>query len=177
MAVDHSTTDVAQLAAEQTEEEKPKKCAIVMMSGDMDKAMAALSIATGAAAMGYQTSIFFTFWGLKIIQKGGPTGRSLFGRMLSLMNRGGIDRIGPSRLNMGGLGRWMFKRMMAAKGVTPLLELRQTAIDLGVRLIPCQMSMDVMEITEDDLIPEVEDCAGVATFIAEAGQAEINLFI
>lgn len=158
-------------------EEKQRKCAIVMLSGDMDKAMAGLIIATGAAAMGYETSIFFTFWGLKVIQKGGPTGTSLFGRMLSVMNRGGISRIGPSRLNMGGLGRWMFKKMMAAKGVTPLDELLQTAIDLDVRLIPCQMSMDVMEITQDDLIPAVQPSAGVATFIADAGDAEINLFI
>lgn len=159
------------------EEEKPRKCALVLCSGDMDKAMAALIIATGAAAMGYETSIFFTFWGLKVIQKGGPTGSTLFGRMLSFMNRGGIDRIGPSRLNMGGLGRWMFKKMMSDKGVTPLADLLQTAIDLDVRLIPCQMSMDVMEITSEDLIPAVAPSAGVATFIAEAGDAEINLFI
>lgn len=158
-------------------EEKQRKCALVLCSGDMDKAMAALIIATGAAAMGYETSIFFTFWGLKVIQKGGPTGSTLFGRMLSFMNRGGINRIGPSRLNMGGLGRWMFKKMMTDKGVTPLDTLLQTAIELDVRLIPCQMSMDVMEITVEDLIPEVEQCAGVATFIAEAGEAEINLFI
>ena len=165
------------VAAVPPSEEKQRKCALVLCSGDMDKAMAGLIIATGAAAMGYETSIFFTFWGLKVIQKGGPTGSTLFGRMLSLMNRGGINRIGPSRLNMGGMGRWMFKKMMADKGVTPLQDLLQVAIDLDVRLIPCQMSMDVMEITREDLIPEVEDSAGVATFIAEAGDAEINLFI
>ena len=158
-------------------EEKRRKCSIVVFSGDMDKVMAAFVIATGAAAMGYEVAMFFTFWGLKAIQKGSLTGRGLFGRMLGLMNRGGIDRIGPSRLNFGGLGRWMFKKMMRDKGVTSLPELRQTAIDLGVRLIPCQMSMQVMEITRDDLIPEAEEVAGAAAFVAEAADSEVNLFI
>ena len=117
--------------------------------------MAAFIIATGAAAMGYEVTMFFTFWGLKAIQKGNPTGTSLFGKMLSVMNRGGIDRIGPSRLNMGGMGRWMFKKMMSDKGVTHSGELRQTALDLGVKMIACQMSMDVMEIRREDLIDEV----------------------
>lgn len=177
MAAEQVVDTVAEAALSEPMAEKQRKCAIVLCSGDMDKAMAALIIATGSAAMGYETSIFFTFWGLKVIQKGGPTGNTLFGRMLSVMNRGGINRIGPSRLNMGGMGRWMFKKMMAEKGVTPLDTLLETAIDLDVRLIPCQMSMDVMEIAVEDLIPEVEQCAGVATFIAEAGEAEINLFI
>jgi peroxiredoxin family protein len=143
-------------------EEKPKRASMIVFSGDMDKAMAALIVATGAAAMGYEVTMFFTFWGLKVIQKGGPTGSSLFGKMLGVMNRGGINRIGPSRLNMGGMGRWMFKKMMGSKGVTPLMELRQTAIDLGVKMLACQMSMDVMEIRREDLIPEVTDCVGVA---------------
>ncbi|MGQ9553919.1 MAG: DsrE/DsrF/DrsH-like family protein [Anaerolineae bacterium] len=158
-------------------EEKRKKVSMIMFSGDMDKAMAGFIIATGAAAMGYEVTMFFTFWGLKLVQKGSPTGASLFGKMLSLMNRGGVDRVGPSRLNMGGLGRWMFKKMMKSKNVASLAELRQTAIDLGVKLLGCSMSMDVMEIRREDLIPEVTDCVGVAAFIAEAGESEITLFI
>jgi peroxiredoxin family protein len=139
--------------------------------------MAGFIIATTAAAMGMETTMFFTFWGLKAIQKGSPTGEGLFGKMLSLMNRGGIDRLGPSRLNFGGLGRWMFKKMMKDKGVTSLPELRQMAIDLDVRFLACLMSMDVMEIEQADLIDEVEDVVGAATFIAEAQNSEINLFI
>ena len=158
-------------------EEKRKKVSMIMFSGDMDKAMAGFIIATGAAAMGYEVTMFFTFWGLKLVQKGSPTGTSLFGKMLSLMNRGGVDRVGPSRLNMGGLGRWMFKKMMKSRNVASLAELRQTAIDLGVKLLGCSMSMDVMEIRREDLIPEVTDCVGVAAFIAEAGESEITLFI
>jgi peroxiredoxin family protein len=130
----------------------------------MDKVMAAFIIATTAASMGRETSMFFTFWGIKAIQKGNPTGSTFFERMLSVMNRGGIDRIGPSRLNFMGIGRWMFKKMMKAKGVTPMAELRQTAIDLGVQLLGCQMTMDVMGIKREDLIEEVAGVVGAATY-------------
>ena len=97
--------------------------------------------------------------------------------MLGLMNRGGINRIGPSKFNFGGIGRWMFKKMMGDKGVTPLDELRETAIDLGVHLLACKMSMDVMEIDREDLIDEVEDVVGVATMIKEAANSKIQMFI
>ena len=154
-----------------------QKCSIVVLSGDMDKVMAGFIIATTAAAMGMETSMFFTFWGLKAIQKGNPTGDGLMGKMMSMMNRGGIDRIGPSRLNFGGMGRWMFKKMMKQKNVASLPELRQTAIDLGVTLQGCQMSMDVMEIDREDLIDAVGDCVGAATYVLKAQEAEITLFI
>ena len=157
--------------------DETRKCSIVVLSGDMDKVMAAFIIATSAAAMEIETSMFFTFWGLKAIQKGNPTGEGLFGKMLSLMSRGGIDRLGPSRLNMGGIGRWMFKKMMGAKGVASLPKLRQVAIDLGVSLQPCQMSMDLMEIARDDLIDEVTDPVGAATYVAQAMESQITLFI
>ncbi len=114
------------------------KLSMVVLSGDMDKVMAAFIIATGAAASGMEVTMFFTFWGLKAIQQDGTkTGRSLFGRMLGMMNRGGIDAIGPSRLNMGGMGRWMFKKMMKQHNVMSLRELRQLAIDLDVKMLAC----------------------------------------
>jgi peroxiredoxin family protein len=97
--------------------------------------------------------------------------------MLSFMNRGGIDRIGPSKFNFGGMGRWMFKKMMKDQGVTSLPELRQMAIDLDVTFLACLMSMDVMEIDKADLIDEVDDVVGAATFILEAQQSDIQLFI
>jgi len=142
----------------------------------MNKVMAGFIIATTAASMGRDTTMFFTFWGLKAIQKGNLTGSSFFERMLGLMNRGGIDRIGPSRLNFGGMGRWMFKKMMKTKGVTPLVELRQTALDLGVTLLACQMSMDVMGIKREDLIDEVADVVGAATYCNLALQGK-TMFI
>ena len=153
------------------------KCTIVVMSGDMDNVFAAFIIATGAAAAGMDTTMFFTFWGVKAIQKGTLTGKGLFGRMLGLMNRGGINVIGPSRFNFGGIGRWMFKKMMRDKGVASLEELRQMAIDLDVHLLGCGMSMDVMEISREDLIDEVEDIVGVGTMIKAASESKIQLFI
>ncbi|OFX32038.1 MAG: hypothetical protein A2Z07_01175 [Armatimonadetes bacterium RBG_16_67_12] len=158
-------------------ESGPKKLSMIVFSGDMDKVMAAFIIATGAAATGMDVIMFFTFWGLNAIRTGRPTGKGLFGRMLGVMNRGGIDRIGPSRFNFGGVGRWMFKVMMRQRQVTPLPELRQMAIDLGVKLLPCGMSMDVMEIARADLIPEVTDPVGVATFIEHSQQSQTTLFI
>jgi peroxiredoxin family protein len=154
------------------------KLSMIVFSGDMDKVMAAYIIATGAAASGMEVSMFFTFWGLKAIQKPGKmTGKGLFGTMLGWMNRGGLDAIGPSRLNMGGLGRWMFKLMMKQKGVATLPELYEMAVDLGVKMMPCQMSMDVMEIDpalfQDNVIPPV----GVAAFLEEANESKFTLFI
>ena len=111
------------------------KTTLVVFSGDMDKIFAAFTIATGAAAAGMDTVMFFTFWGIKAIQKGSLTGKGLMGKMLGVMNRGGIERIGPSRFNFGGVGRWMFKKMMSDKRVATLTELRQLTIDLGVHFV------------------------------------------
>jgi peroxiredoxin family protein len=153
-----------------------EKASIIVMSGDMDKVMGAFIIATGAAAFDMQVSMFFTFWGLKAIQKGNLTGKGLMGRMLGLMNRGGIDRLGPSKFNFGGLGRWMFKMMMKKRNVTTLPELLQQAQELGVKFTACEMSMSVMEIKKEDLIDGVQT-GGVASFIADATDSKFTLFI
>jgi peroxiredoxin family protein len=152
------------------------KASIVVFSGDMDKVMGAFIIATTAAASGIETTMFFTFWGLQALKKKVPTGRTLFERMLSLFLKD-INGIGPSKLNMGGMGRWMFKKMMKQHEVATLPELRQMAIDLGVKLLACQMSMDVMGIRREDLIDEVTDVVGAATYVAEANQSHITLFV
>ena len=154
-----------------------EKTSIVVFSGDMDKVFAAFIIATGAAASGMEVTMFFTFWGLKAIQKGGLTGKGFLGKMMGLMNRGGIETIGPSRFNFGGIGRWMFKKMMKDKNVVGLSELLETAIDLDVELYACKMSMDVMEIAKEDLIDEVSGLMGVASYIKEASEAGVTLFI
>ena len=150
---------------------------IIVCSGDMDKAIAAFNIAIGAAALGKETNMFFTFWGLKVIQKGNLTGTSFFGKMIGIMNRGGITRIGPSRFNFWGIGRWMFNQMMKAHKITPMAELLQTAIDMGVKLLPCQMTMEVMEIKKEDLIDEVGPVCGVAAMLEMASRSKATLFI
>ena len=150
---------------------------LVVISGDMDKVIAAFNIAIGAAALGKEANIFFTFWGIKAIQKGNLTGNSFFGKMMGIMNRGGIERIGPSRFNFWGIGRWMFNQMMKAHKITPMAELLQTARDLGVKLYPCQMTMEVMEIGQEHLIAGVEPVAGVATMLELAYRSKVTLFV
>jgi peroxiredoxin family protein len=158
--------------------EKDNKLSMVVFSGDMDKVMAAFIIATSAAASGMDVTMFFTFWGLKAIQKDSSlTGTGLFGRMLGLMNRGGIETIGPSRFNFGGMGRWMMKTMMKSKNVASLRELRDTALELGVKIMPCQMSMDVLEVGADKMIPAATAPVGAATFVEEAVHSKATLFI
>jgi len=152
------------------------KVSLVVMSGDMDKVMGAFIIANGAAAFDMQVTMFFTFWGLKAIQKGNFTGKGVMGRMLGLVNRGGINRLNPSKLRFGGMGRWMFKIMMKKHKVTTLPEMLRQAQEQGVELIACEMSMNVMEIAKKDLIDGVK-IGGVATFIAEASESKIQLFI
>lgn len=150
---------------------------MVVFSGDMDKLFAAFSIASGAAASNMDVTMFFTFWGLRALKKKAKTGKSLFGRMLGVMYGGDINRATPSKMSFGGIGRWMFKKMMKAKNVTSLPELRQTAIDLGVKMYGCQMSMEVMEIPREKMIDDVAECVGVAFYIEQAQQADVTLFI
>ncbi len=158
-------------------EDKKKKLSMVVFSGDLDKLFAAFSIAAGAAASNMDVVMFFTFWGLRALKKKVPTGRSLFGRLLGRFYGGDIEKAAPSRLSFGGLGRWMFKKMMKAKRVPTLAELRQSAVDLGVKMYGCQMSMDVMEIPRESLIEETAACVGVAYFIEQAQQSDVSLFI
>ena len=154
------------------------KCSIVVMSGDMDRVFGAFIIATGAAAAGMDTTMFFTFWGLNAIRKEKiNSGQGLLGKMIGLLNRGGIGRLNPSKFSFGGIGRVLFKKMMKDKGVMSLKDLLEMAVELEVKLLACKMSMDVMEISPDTLIGEVSGVAGVATFVKDAADSEINLFI
>jgi peroxiredoxin family protein len=153
-----------------------EKASIVVFSGDLDKAMAALVIATGAAASSMDVTLFFTFWGLNVIKKGGFfKGEGFMGKMFNLLARGG-DAIGPSRLNMLGIGRWLMKRIMKQKNVKLPREMIEEAKELGVKFLACEMSMRVMGIRKEDLI-ETDDIVGVATYIQEASNSEITLFI
>ena len=158
-------------------EEKRKKASLVVFSGDMDKLFGAFIMATGAAAANMDVTMFFTFWGLRALKKKVRTGKSLIGRMMGMMYGGDINRSNPSKMSFLGIGRLLFKKMMKAKNVASLPELRQAAIDLGVKLYGCQMSMDVMEIPKEKMIDEVTACVGVAFFIEQAVQSEISLFI
>jgi peroxiredoxin family protein len=154
-----------------------KSLAMVVMSGDMDKLFGAFIIATGAAAMGMEVTMFFTFWGLRAIKKNVSTGKTFFGKMLGAMYGGDISKANPSKFSFGGMGRWMFGKMMGNHNVSKLIELRDLAVQLGVNMYGCQMSMDVMEIPQDAFIDGVKEPVGVGFFLLKAQDAEIQLFI
>jgi len=156
---------------------RKKKMTLVVMSGDFDKLFGAFIIATGGAAMGMEVTMFFTFWGLRALKKPVRTGKTLFGRMVGMMYGGDITKADPSKFSFGGMGRWMFNKMMANNNVAKLIELRDMAVALGVGLYPCQMSMDVMEIPQHSFIDGVKPAVGVGFMLAEAEESAIQYFI
>lgn len=152
---------------------------IVLLSGDLDKAMAAFIIATGAAAMGMQVTVFFTFWGLNTIRKkgAGSAASDWLRRMFGFLNKGGADTLPLSRFHLWGLGTKMMQVVMRKNRMPGVPELMQMALDLGVRFIACTTTMGLMGITKDTLIDGVDQFAGVTTYLAEARRGSVNLFI
>lgn len=150
---------------------------LVVFSGDLDKAMASFIIASGAAAMGKQVTMFFTFWGLNIIKKVNvKTEKSFMEKMFSVMMPKDASKLPLSKMNMGGAGTAMMKKVMKDKNVDSLEYLMQNAKNAGVKMIACAMSMDVMGIQEEELLDGVE-VGGVATYLGEATEGNVNLFI
>ena len=150
----------------------------VVFSGDLDKTIAAFIMANGAAAMGREVTIFFTFWGLNILRRPNKvkTKKTFIEKMFGIMMPRGTRKLGLSRMNMGGAGAKMIRAVMKSKGVSSLEELIQNAIDHGVRLVACQMSMEIMGIKKEELIDGVE-LGGVATFLGSGEQSNMSLFI
>ena len=158
---------------------KTDKVTIVLLSGDLDRAMAAFIIATGAAAMGMSVTMFFTFWGLNTIRRKGATSsaKDWLRRMFGVLNRGGAESLPLSRFHFGGLGTRMMQKVMKQNRMPGVPELMQTAMDLGVRFIACTTTMGMMGITKDTLIDGIDQFAGVTTYLAAAKQGNVNLFI
>ncbi len=163
----------------QLQETKPDKVTIVLLSGDMDKAMAAFIIATGAAAMGMQVTMFFTFWGLNVIRKPGATSsaKDFLRKAFGLLNKGGAESLPLSRFNFGGMGRTMMKKVMKDNRMPGVPELIETAMDLDVKMIACTTTLGLLGISKDTLIDGVDQLAGVSTYLAEAKDGSVNLFI
>lgn len=155
-----------------------KQMTNVVFSNDLDKAMAALIIANGAAAAGYKTTLFFTFWGLSLLRKDPekPVKKDLMEKMFGMMLPVGVDGLKLSKMNMGGMGTVMMHKVMDSKHVTPLRELLKQAIANKIKLVACSMSMDVMGIKEEELIDGVE-IGGVAMYIDELSRSNAGLFI
>ena len=158
---------------------KTEKVTIVLLSGDLDRAMTAFIIATGAAAMGMQVTMFFTFWGLNTIRRKGATSsaKDWLRRMFGVLNRGGAESLPLSRFHFGGLGTRMMQKVMKQNRMPGVPELMHTAMDLGVRFIACTTTMGMMGISKDTLIDGIDQFAGVTTYLAAAKQGNVNLFI
>ena len=150
----------------------------VVFSGDLDKTIAAFIIANGAAAMGRKVTMFFTFWGLNILRKPKKVkvAKTLIEKMFGAMMPRGTTKLGLSRMNMGGAGAKMIRGIMKQKGISSLEELIESAKAHGVRIVACQMSMDIMGIHQEELIDGVE-LGGVATFIGSGEESDMSLFI
>jgi peroxiredoxin family protein/TusA-related sulfurtransferase len=157
--------------------EKTKKT-LVVFSGDLDRVMASFVIANGAAAMGSEVSMFFTFWGLNALRKRGPQapGKGFMDRMFGWMMPKGPDAMKLSKMNMAGMGTAMMKSVMRKKNVQSLPDLMQSARQAGVRLIACTMTMEVMGLKKEELIDGVE-FGGVAAFLGEADDSSATLFV
>ena len=150
---------------------------LVVFSGDMDRLMAAFVLATGAAAMGMQVTMYFTFWGLAALKKTTIlAGKSIPEKLLATMLPSGPERTGTSKLHMLGMGPMMLKMMMSKHHVETLPSLIALARELGVRFIACQMTMGIMGITKEELIDDL-DYGGVATCVGDASDARMTLFI
>lgn len=155
-----------------------EKLVIFAWSGDLDRVWPTLILATTAAASGMATTVFFTFWGLfpLVREDRRITGTGWMQKMLSVMNRGGIGHLKLSKLQMFGAGSGMMKLLAKQHQVASPAELLATAIELGVKLIPCQMTMDLMGLTKADLIEGIEEPAGAMTALLDAKDA-VTLFI
>lgn len=159
-------------------QKKNDKKNIIVFSGDLDKAIASFIIANAAAAMGRQVSMFFTFWGLNILRRPQKiqVKKDFMSKMFGMMMPRGTEKLGLSKMNMGGMGAKMIRNVMKNKNVNSLEDLIQQAVDNGVELIACSMSMDVMGISKDELIDGVK-MAGAAAMLANAEESDMSLFI
>lgn len=160
------------------EEEMPEnRVTIVVFSGDLDRLFAAFIIATGALAMGYEVSMFFTFWGLNAVREQRDLGgKNMMEKMMSLMSPAGTDELGLSKMNFFGAGAKMMRRMMKEKNVQSFEELVEMTHELGARFVSCGMSQMVMGISDEELRDNMDE-GGVATYLGDAISSKMTLFI
>ncbi len=140
--------------------DEKNKATIIVHSGDMDKIYSALIVANGALAMGMEASMYFTFWGLQRLKKGG------------------LEKGPLSKMNFFGLGKWMVKRKMKAINVASLERMLQDFVELGGKILACDMTMEIMGIRREDLRDDlISDYCAVGTYVNEARESTITLFI
>ncbi len=151
---------------------------MVVFSGDLDKAIASFIIANGAASMGKKVTMFFTFWGINILRKNEkiPVHKSFIEKMFGFMMPRGTHKLKLSQMNMMGMGPKMIRKIMKDKNVSSLEELIKSAMDSGVEIVACQMSMDLLGLKQEELIDGIK-IGGVGYYLGEAEDSNVNLFI
>lgn len=163
------------------EENEPEreKMVLIAASGDLDKAWPVFILATTGAAYGMEVTVFFTFWGLGILKKpeAGITGADWRQKLMSIFNRGTTEHLHLSKMNFGGLGAKMMKDLADENKVASVQELLELAQGMGVKLWPCQMTMDMMGLRREDLLDGLDEPAGAGSAISLMKKATISLFI
>lgn len=153
------------------------RVAMVVFSGDLDKTIAALIIATGAASMGLEVSMFFTFWGLGAVKKQKLyAGKNILEQGFTAMLPAGTSQLGLSQMNFFGAGAQIIRKLMKTHDVSSVEELLAMAQELGVRMVVCDMSRELLGVRDAELIDGLE-FGGVATFMADAARSKVTLFI
>ncbi|WP_191560410.1 DsrE/DsrF/DrsH-like family protein [Metabacillus idriensis] len=155
-----------------------KKTTIVLFSGDYDKTMAAYIIANGAAAYDHEVTIFHTFWGLNALRKDEniQVKKSFMEKMFGKMMPRGAENMGLSKMNFAGFGPKMIKDVMKKHNAMPLSNLIEMAQEQDVKLVACTMTMDLLGLQQKELLDNIE-YAGVAAYLADAEDGNVNLFI
>ncbi|NHN33755.1 hypothetical protein G9U52_28465 [Paenibacillus sp. S3N08] len=158
--------------------ENKEKTTIVLFSGELDKAIAAFIIANGAAAYDHEVTIFFTFWGLNTLRRNERISvkKGWLEQMFAKMMPRGADKLGLSKMNFGGMGPKMIKHVLKKHNAMSLPQLIELAQEQGVKLIACTMTMDLLGLQEEELFDGIE-YAGVAAYLGDAADANVNLFI
>lgn len=155
-----------------------EKFNIVVFSGDLDRVLAAFILATTSAAMGMEVSMFFTFWGLNVLRKKKiMSGRNLLQKMMSLLNRGGADRLPLSKFNMLGLGPLFMKIMMKQSKVPSIEEFIKMAKEMEIKLVACTTTFSFMGFEKEDFIDGIDSFAGAAAYLQGAREGKISYFI
>jgi len=158
---------------------QPKdKLSMVVFSGSLDKILAAFVIATGAAAMGSEVTMFFTFWGTTALRKKTKVKKNLISKMFGMMLPTGFKQLKLSQMNMAGMGTEMMKGLMKKKNIASLDEMLAIAEEMEIKIFICEMSMDLMGMKPAEMVDyeHLEYC-GVAKFLAEADESRNTLFI
>lgn len=160
------------------QEHTQQKTTIVLFSGELDKAIAAFIIANGAAAYDHEVTIFFTFWGLNTLRKEElvRTNKGLLEKAFGWMMPRGPQKLALSKMNFAGLGPQMIKHVMKKHNALSLPQLIELAQEQGIKLVACTMTMDLLGLQKEELMDGLE-YAGVATYLGDASQGKVNLFI